>query len=81
MSDYSDFSIHKWDDYGAPEPKTPRQEWIHKTHNDIYRARSLLRESMGVLPLESLKNVKVMNAYDALEVALTEQYNKWKNME
>lgn len=79
MGHYDDYEMHKWDDYPVMEPKTPRQEWLDKISNDTYRAKSLLRESLAVLPLEVLKNVKVMNAYGALEVALTEEYNRWKN--
>ena len=80
MSDYDDYSIHKWDNYPVMKKKTPREEWIHKVYNDTYRARTLLRESLDVLPVEVFDDGMVQG-YGVLEVLLTEALNKWKDKE
>ena len=78
MGHYDDYEMHKWDDYTSPPKLTDREKYIKNVANDIFRARSLIRQSLDIVPIEVF-DANMRELYGALEIALTEEYNKWKN--
>lgn len=75
---YGDYSMNKWNNYPVMKKKTPREEWIHKVHNDTYRARDLIRDSYNLIPVEVL-NKEIIAQYCVLENLLSAEYDKWKD--